>query len=286
MKYRLLAIDLDGTLLDEHGRVSDANIKALRAAREAGCLIVPCTGRGYVEALSVLETLGFETPGVYNTGGLIVDHPSKQTLAMHPLEPTLVAELVEFLRAQEDAVLVFHDVNQAGHDYLVTGDGEPTKNTLWWFDQVDAKVRAMKRPALADYEHAVRVGLVGPEDRVHRACAEVGEAFAGRVQCHAFTAVKDPADEGNVAILEVFAAGVTKWTGVQGLAAAHGIDAREVFAIGDEINDVAMLRNAGLGVAMGNAQAVAIDAADVQIEVTNNDGGVAYAIEKFVLARG
>ena len=283
MRYRLLAIDLDGTMLDSKGCVPDANRDAVLRARDAGVLVVPCTGRGYREAQAVLESLGDLSVGVFNTGGLIIDHPSGATLKSHPMDAQLAWELIGFLRSEPEAVLVYRDFNAVGHDYLVTGDGAINANTRWWFETVQARVAEDRQPTVDALEHTVRVGVVGTEDRMGPLTKRLQQVFAGRVEAHCFTAVQSPDPAETVVILEVFGAGVTKWKGVQWLAEQHGIPVEAVACIGDEVNDLSMLRGAGFSMAMGNAIDAAKQAAGVVLEETNEQAGVAAAIDRYIL---
>ena len=102
-----------------------------------------------------------------------------------------------------------------------------------------------------------------------------------RVFFHSFEAVQMPPPAESVHILEVFAAGVDKWRGLSWVAQSHGIAPDEIACIGDEINDVQMLRAAGCGIAMGNGIEAAKKAARYVTKDNRNDG-VAFAIEQLL----
>ncbi|MEL7088270.1 MAG: HAD hydrolase family protein, partial [Planctomycetota bacterium] len=185
------------------------------------------------------------------------------------------------LRDLPEAVLVYQEHGQTGRDYLVTGDGQLTANTQRWFEMNDIRFHENRRPAVEDLHHSVRVGVVATGQRAFEVEAQVTERFGDRISLHCFAGVPTTAKEDAVFIVEIFAAGVNKWRGVSWLAEQHGIAPEAVAAVGDEINDLAMLQHAGLGVAMGNAVERAAAVADRHTH-NNTDHGVAHAIRQML----
>lgn len=281
MKYRLIALDLDGTLLAPDHHVSAENCAAIAEAQAAGTLVVPCTGRGWRESLLSLTGVPGLSVGIFNTGGAVVEIESGKAVDLAAFEPHLVLELVEFLRDLPEAVLVYQEHGQAGRDYLVTGDGKLTDNTQRWFEMNDIRFHENRKPTADDLHHSVRVGVVATGQRAFDVETQVTERFGDRISLHCFAGVPTTAKEDAVFIVEIFAASVNKWRGVSWLARQHGIPSEAVAAIGDEINDLAMLEHAGLGVAMGNAVDRAKAIAN-QHTHTNADHGVAHAIRQML----
>lgn len=281
MKYRLIALDLDGTLLGPDHKVSDENLAAIADARTAGAMVVPCTGRGWRESLSSLVDVPNLEHGVFNTGAVVVEMKSGKAIDLAAFEPHVVLELVEFLRDLPDAVLVYQEHERTGRDYLVTGDGALTDNTQRWFEMNQIRFQENRRPTDVDLHHSLRVGVVVAGRRAFDIEKQVTERFADRVSLHCFAGVPTTSSEDAVYIVEVFAAGVNKWRGVRWLAEQHGIAPEQVAALGDEVNDLAMLEHAGLGVAMGNAVDQAKAAADRQT-LTHAEHGVAHAIRQML----
>jgi len=116
---RLLAIDLDGTLLDPQGRISPRNRQAIHDAAAAGMLVVPCTGRSWIESRKVLESwprLPRSHAGVFISGATVTDMDSGATLDVAVIESHLVERLIEALHELPEAVLVVRDANETGHD--------------------------------------------------------------------------------------------------------------------------------------------------------------------------
>lgn len=288
MRYRMIGIDLDGTLLNRHGQPTPRNLRAIAEAERMGVLVVPCTGRAWRESRMVLSAFprvaGRENPGVFVGGAAVCDLDSGKSMDIAVIEPTLAMQLIEHLRDNDAAVLVFRDANLVGHDYLITGRGTLSPNTEWWFQATGATVYFLRSPVLEDLHHVMRMGVVTTTEPMARITAGVRQAFPGRVLVQSFAAVQLPDPKETVHVMEVFAAGVDKWRGLSCIAAQRGIAPHEVAVIGDEINDLAMVESAGLGIAMGNAVDVIKSAAD-QVTLSNDESGVGYAIEQLLAGR-
>ena len=282
MKYELLAIDMDGTLLGKDGQISQANCEAVRRAVDAGAIVVPCTGRGWREAKGALKPIkDVLSVGIFATGAIVNDIATGASVEISEIEPHLVRDLIDFLKDEPEAVLCFRDANVVGHDYLVTGSCELAGNTAWWFEMTGAKTHTQADLAIDELHAVLRVGMVAAGPRLGEMETKIRNHFGDRVLVQHFMGVQMPSPQDTVYILEVFAGGVDKWRGIEWLADHRGIAADKIACIGDEINDVSMLTNAGLGVAMGNAVEQAAVAADKRT-LSNAQDGVAYAIDKIL----
>lgn len=281
MKYRLLALDLDGTLLGEDRKVSAENAAAIADAHDAGVLVVPCTGRGWRESVEPLANVPHFTHGIFNTGAVIVEMDSGKAIDLADFEPHLALELVEYLRDLPEAVLVYQEYERTGCDYLITGDGAVNGNTAIWLSTSDLRIKENRRPTADDLRHSLRVGVVATGQRAYDIEDQVIERFADRTSLHCFAGVPTTSMEDKVFIVEIFAAGVSKWRGLQWLAQQHGITDDQIAVMGDEVNDLPMLESAGLSIAMANAVEPAKQLAH-HITRSNADHGVAYAIRQML----
>lgn len=281
MQYRLIAIDLDGTLLCPKGEVSEENRAALHAAHEAGAIILPCTGRGWRESLSVFASVPDVELGVFNTGSLVTRLVGGATVNRAVFDPGAARELIALMSRGDEAVLVFTDPDATGLDYVVTGRGEMTANTRWWFEKNGLHWDTQREMDDALMEHIVRVGALARVSRADEVVGQVRQAMGDRVVSFAFEALQDPGSVEPTHIIECFAQGVTKWRGIEWVAKQHGIKPSEIAVIGDQINDVPMFQRAGCAVAMGNAIKVIKDSAHYHT-LTNDKHGVAHAIQKML----
>ena len=286
-RYDMLALDLDGTVLDPTSRVRPAVAEAIGRARDAGMLVAICTGRGLPESREALDAIGQTDPVIVAGGSIIADPRTGRTLHRFPMHPTLTNRLTERLLSRGHPVLVLKDPDAAGFDYLVvTGRRRLVLDpvTQWWFEEMAVSIRlATSLERDPHPEHTVRVGVCAHSSELDELERLVRADFEDTVTVHNFPAVVAPDDAthwagGAVAhILECFDARADKWNAVRRLAAERGIETARIAAIGDQINDVSMIRGAGLGIAMGNAIEPVREAA-VQVTRSNAEDGVAHAI--------
>src|SRR5262249_19732609 len=118
-RYDMLAVDLDGTLVNSRGEVSPANAAALRAAREAGMRVAVCTGRGLAECAHFLEAIDQNEPVAVAGGSIIACPVQRRTIHRFALDPELVERAVERLLSHNHPVMVLKDPVHAGFDYLM-----------------------------------------------------------------------------------------------------------------------------------------------------------------------
>lgn len=261
--YRLIALDLDGTLLGPDGHVSGANRAAVARARQAGVEVVLATGRSWQESWDVAEEAGCSPLMVCQGGGSIADLRQKRNLRHFPMDPAAVQGVLGVLAEEELGVLAFAGdalvlnpaLDAAFVDYhcpifhrqkVVTGDmaGYLAAHGLG-VNKIFAKGDPASFPA-------VRARLAPWGDRVY------------------FTA-------SGWDNLEILAPGVDKGTGIAALADMLGIPMADTVGIGDNDNDKGMFAAVGLPIAMGNA-APDIQALCAWVTGDNGHDGVARAI--------
>jgi len=285
----LLAIDLDGTLLDRGGRVPEENVRAVRAAREAGYRVVVCTGRGLTESRRAIGAIGQVDPCVVVGGAMIACPVTGATKHRFALPRRIASDAVDEVLAHGFPALVFKDPGESAYDYLVVTGAERhalDPVTEWWFGEMGLRVRRVTTLDEDDHpEHTVRVGACGVSRRVGPLCTAMGVRCAAETVMHHFPAVVAPDDVKTDAtgetlhIFEMFSAAATKWSAIRVLAGWWGIGEDRIVAIGDQINDVSMIRGAGVGIAMGNA-INDVKAVAGYVTGTNEECGVAFAIDQ------
>ena len=289
--YDILAVDLDGTLLNPSGKVSPANALAVRKAREAGIEVVVCTGRSLAECKHILAELNLTGAAVVAGGAMTVEAATGRTMRRSVMDPTLVADVAAMLnRATGHYVLLLKDFWTTRIDYLLVGEGKCDPATEWWFSVVPVAVQRVEHLDGDPFpDETVRLGVVTGAREMKHLGAQVVERFGTRVFVHHFPVLSAAGDNGRhrgddaVHLLELFNIDTNKWSAVAALADARGVPHERVAAIGDEVNDVALLRHAGLGIAMGNALDSIKQIASRET-LTNAEDGVAHAIEHILRA--
>lgn len=280
----MLAVDLDGTLLNSQGRVSPENLAAIGRAQQAGLIVVPCTGRAWRESQILREVFTTIELGVFVGGAVVSRIDTGQSLDLATIEPNLALSVIRLIEHLPEAVLVFRESSLCGHDYLVTGRGTLTPSTQWWFEVTGATVHFQSDVAADDLHHTLRVGLVASWGRVEPVGREILASFGARVFVQSFEAVNHMNADNSIHILEVFAAGVDKWRGLTWVAGQHGVTADQIVAIGDQTNDLTMLQSAGCSIAMSNG-AEAVKRVAKYTTLNCDRHGVAHAIDQVLAGR-
>jgi hydroxymethylpyrimidine pyrophosphatase-like HAD family hydrolase len=293
-RYDMLAVDLDGTLVNSRGEVSEANAVAVRAARDAGMRVAVCTGRGLVECEHYLKAIEQVDPVAVAGGAIIACPVQRRTIHRFSLDAALVSRAVERLLSHNHPVMILKDPVHAGYDYLmVVGEQRLALDpvTVWWLAHMNVAHRFVCSVAEDEHpEHSVRLGVCGLSGSLAGITEDLREAFGEEAVMHDFPAVVAPEhasripDGQKLHILEVFDKRASKWSAIRWMAAQSGIPEERICAIGDEINDLPMISQAGLGIAMGNA-VPSIKAAAKRETLPNDEDGVAHAIRNVLSGR-
>jgi Cof subfamily protein (haloacid dehalogenase superfamily) len=278
VKYKLFAIDLDGTLLTPSGVVSVRTKDAAQALVRAGARVCFATGRNFTESRAVIESVGHLDAAVFVGGALVYDTARRVTLKRTLMHPELARELAKFFESHGHAALALQDTHTTGVDYLASQEFDLHGDTERWLKATQSKLRRVAQLADYPHEHTMRVSIVTSRERGTRVRGELNKAFGDRIVSHNFTSMFN-----DISVVEAFDPTVNKWQGVIHVAGMHGINPAEIVAAGDDVNDVPMIRNAGLGVAMGNASDEVKQSAK-RVIGKNSEDGLAEFFEEMLLA--
>jgi Cof subfamily protein (haloacid dehalogenase superfamily) len=274
--YRMIAIDLDGTLLGPDGTVSPRAKAAVHSALRAGLLVCFATGRNFTESQMVLDAVEHYDTAVFVGGAMVIDTRHRKTLHRMGMQPQLAREVCELFESLGHAALALQDTAAAGVDYLATDDVKLDEATSQWMRVTAAKIERFSRLARHSHEHTIRVGIVASAKEIARVRRMVLEKFGERVVCQSLFV-----PSYDVEVLEVFDPSVNKWEGISQVARMHGIGPEQIVAIGDDVNDLTMIASAGLGVAMGNARPE-VAAVAKRVIGRNDQDGLAVFLEELV----
>ncbi len=269
LKYRLLAVDIDGTLLNRAGELPDEVAAACRKASDAGCAVVLSTARSPRTAASVYEALSLDTPMI-NFNGAMIWRPWSGGAAYHAaLDPATAREVIEVARAASPDLVL-------GVDIL----------DRWYADQVDLRFQTESGPLIEPDD----VGPIedflesGPITRLSIfGLPHFTRALAPLVRDQFWRARRIGLFEEPM-LLQVTHPLVDKGIALQRVARALGVEQEAVLAIGDGRNDLGMLEWAGFGVAVANACEEAQRLANV-VAPSSDALGVAEVIQQYVLRR-
>ena len=274
MKYKLICIDMDGTLLNTDNEVSDDNIKALKKATEMGIHIAITTGRIYASAKYYSGIVGIDAPIITANGASIKDSGDGNVIYNNPIPSDILIGCAEILKKHNlkanfttgDTIFTSYEIPET-HSYKITNKIVPNefKVNFLVFDNIN--------DGISKFEGKILKCFVGEDsnlDGFRNARKEITKTFGDFLHIVS----------SGVNNFEIMQKDSSKGNAAKRLAERLGITKDEVICIGDSENDLSMIQFAGLGVAMGNAMNLLKSEADFITE-TNNNSGVAKAIEKF-----
>lgn len=272
---RLLAIDIDGTLLDSKGRVPQANLDAIHRAAGRGVRIVIATGRSFHFALQALGDLPDDlTLLAYN--GAIARSRSGETLLRRLLPQAVARQVLEAtIEWRTDTACVF-DRPLAGQ--LVYDRMDWSHPNRAGFKRRNAAIiQAVDRLEEAVNEDPVQVTFNGGVQTMRAISTHLA---AHPVAPHLEVTLTEYRQR-DFSMVDVCGAGITKGTGLAVLAGHFDVPQAEVMAVGDNHNDRDMLEWAGTGVVMGNAEPE-LKAPGFHLTGTNDEAGLSQAIDRFI----
>ena len=297
MPPRLIAIDLDGTLLNTSGQVSPRNLAALHLAESSGIEVVISTGRRHSFAMHVLRDLHLNThSAVVSSNGTVIRTIGSELIQRTHMSLNTARWLCAHLNDYRNTLVLTFD--------LTGPDGDDSRGALVveHLDDLHSSIGRWMRanePYIQHVQHLedalqpgqnppIQMMLCGPIDRMRQAEARLIEhplvtAVGDREAPNAEVALhRTTYPETDLTLLDILPAGCSKASALEHLAQLRGITSTDILAIGDNWNDVAMFRFAGHAALMSNApedlKALA-NSSGWTIVPSNNEDGVAIAIE-------
>ncbi len=273
---RLIALDIDGTLLDSRWQVPEVNRAAIRDATGRGIEVALVTGRRFDFAKPVIDQIDSPLTLIVS-GGAVVKARDGRTLSHRLLPKGIAREVLEATRAYRGAAALVFDRPRAAqvvHEGLDTDD--PHRRD--YFDRNRDYIQEVSPLEDALTEDPIQVMFSG-RFRQMRSLVEMLRALP--LASRTSVAITEY-ESRDFSLVDVNCAGCTKGAALQEWAGARGIDRAEIMAVGDNLNDLEMLQAAGVPVVMGNA-VDALKQLGWPLTRTNDEGGVAAAIRQFAL---
>jgi Cof subfamily protein (haloacid dehalogenase superfamily) len=276
---RLIAIDIDGTLLDSAGRLPEVNRRALADADAQGIRVALVTGRSFHFTHPVAAALALPVTLVVNNGA-VVKRPDGETLLRHLLPRAAARTVLECTPAYEDSVALVFDRRGTDDERQIVFErmdwDHPHRRG--YFEKNKAYISPAAPLAAALTEDPIQVMFNGGVSDMRQLAVEL-RALPIADQ---FAVALTEYELRDFSLLDVNAAGCSKGSTLARWLSAEGISRDEVLAVGDNLNDLEMLEFAGTGIVMGNA-AAAVKAKGFPVTGTNDEGGLAQAIRRYAL---
>ncbi|MBR5913199.1 MAG: HAD family phosphatase [Selenomonadaceae bacterium] len=269
MRYKLLAFDMDGTILNSEKKITPATVTKLEELSKRGVYVVVSTGRGLAELVDYKKDFQFVQYGILISGGIIYNFNSAQVLSIHPVAKDLIFKLIDagldegamiHLLTLKNSIAAQKDIEQMEKFHM----GIYQK----MFDKICVRCDDFKKYVYDNPEKVLKVNLYHLTQESRDRTVERMKNFDLQLVFAEGTS------------LEASPKNITKGSGLRELCKILKISVDECVAIGDGFNDLEILQTAGLAVAMGNACEEIKKIADYVTDDNDHDG-VLKAIEKF-----
>ena len=260
MGYKLIALDIDGTIRSNEHPLSKRTCRALEAAREAGAIVTIVTGRMYLSALHVTADLRLQSPVATYQGAHIADPVTHEVLWHQPLTSQMLSDALDVVDSDGHEILAHH----RGHVYV-------DRTSEWieaYVERNHVRVHVVEDIRSLGEEGVTRLIVGGEDDVVGETTAKLKRTFDSRLQVVRSLPY----------FCEVLHPNTGKDLALQRLCRMLGVRREDTIAFGNGDEDAAMIAWAGLGVAMGDGSAAAIAEAD-EVAPPLADDGVASVIE-------
>lgn len=284
---KLLALDLDGTLLNSRGEIPEKNLEAIQQAEAHGVLVTIATGRRFRDALPVARLINLNAPLICHNGALIKYVDTLENVAVSLLAREIVGEILRVGK-------------EFGGDALLSAD--PHGKGVLLYDRISAEniplqryVEWSKRLHGAEAEEAVH--HVENLESINDELETVHISFSGAClpMADLQKVLEDELQDSvnilatiyphlDFTLIDILPSDASKGIGVEKLALMNKLSAEDVMTIGDNFNDLEMLEYAGTAVVMGNASPELLERADFYDTLSNDENGVALAIDRFILS--
>ena len=283
---KLLALDLDGTVLNSRGGIPNKNRMAIRDAEDAGVLVTIATGRRFRDARPVGLDLELNAPLITHNGALLKYAQTLETVDADLIPTETCLEIVRVGKTYGGDAFVSTDPYGPGtliYD-RISDENEPLKRYLQWAttlhgdDAHEAVIHVERLEDEIDKHDVIHVSFSGTCERMYDMQRFLEEELDDTV-----TILATIYPTRDFTLLDILPPNSSKGSGLEKLAAIKQIDREDVMSIGDNFNDIEMLEFAGTSVVMGNADPSLLERDEFYTTVSNDECGVSVAIGQFIL---
>ncbi len=269
---KLIAIDLDGTLLNNNRIIPDENVRVIKHLVNAGLEIVIATGRRYYSAKKLTEQLGGHFTILANNGNIVRRTDDDELLISKYLDAEAYRDILNEADILKLKGIIHVDMFNQGIDIVLEYDGVDNSH-MKIVTEGDKRFRIAPKEELLRLDRVLAVVYPGDKKRLSEFYSIINSKYPGRYNSHVLE---------NIRIAEAMYEAMnplgSKWKTLLEYAQLKGIKKDEILAIGDDNNDVEMILNAGIGIAMKNGSDLVKSAADIITEKDNDEAGVAFML--------
>lgn len=287
--YKLIAVDLDGTLLNSYGAVTENTKNAIKKVEEQGANVIIASGRPIDSIMTIANEIGSDKYFIAGNGAIVYDMKKKEIIYEKCLHKQKVLDIIKICEENSIGYNVYtekeilttslkYNVLYYHKENLKKPEDKKTKisiiNNMYEYIENDENSRFLKI-TVCDENKFVFNSII-------RKLKEIRDIEVLKVSHMAKKMIRQGTEEFSVEYFytEISRANVDKWNAIEFLAEKMGINQDEIMAIGDNINDKEMIEKAGLGVVMAQSTPVVVNVAN-EVTASNNDEGVAKILQKY-----
>ena len=264
MEIKLIALDIDGTLTNHAGIISERNRNAVRQAIDSGVHVVLATGRGRIATRPIWKMLDLHGPSIQYGGAMIADIDSERALVLHEMDPVVIREVLEYAKKSDIPAQIYIDETVISEQPSEVASGYVNRHKLKFIVDPDIRTKT--------YHNVPKILAFAPLERQDEIFFEFREHFAGIAQV----------SRSSPGFIEINNLGITKASALEELSYMLHIPRESISAVGDNYLDQEMIEWAGLGACVFDGAEEVKAVADVIIPASDEDA-VAVFIEQFIL---
>lgn len=277
--YKLIAIDLDGTLLDSKKEISFDNLKLVNRLIQNGYEIVIATGRRYWSAKELTKHLDSHITILANNGNIVRNSEDDKVIISKYLDKDDFKIILQEGKKRGLHPIIHVDYYDEGYDIIIEMDRNH-EGYYNYLKMTDGRFRQFDLDEKFELDKVLAMVYAGYREPLMEFHLKIIEKYPERFNSHVMENI-----EIAEAMLEIMNPSGNKWKTLEEYAKSKGIRKEEIIAIGDDNNDVEMIANAGLGIAMKNGSKLAKEAAKIVTEKDNNNSGLAYELKKILMIK-
>jgi Cof subfamily protein (haloacid dehalogenase superfamily) len=266
MEIKLIALDIDGTLTNHAGFISERNRLAVRRAIEAGVHVVLATGRGRIATRPIWRELDLHGPSIQYGGAMIADIDTERALVLHEMPPEIIREVLHYSVEMDIPAQIYLDETVISEKPSDVANGYVNRHKLSFIIDPDIRKKT--------FHNVPKVLAFAPLERQDEIIAAYKERFAGIAQV----------SRSSPGFIEINCLNITKASALEELSGMLHISRAQTAAIGDNFLDQEMIEWAGLGVCVADGAPQVQAVADLVVPASGEDG-VAVFIEQSVLSK-
>ena len=266
MEIKLIALDIDQTLTNHAGIISERNRSAVRRTIESGVYVVLATGRGRIATRPIWKELDLHGPSIQYGGAMIADIDSERALVLHELPPDIIREVLAYSKEIGVPAQIYLDEAVISEQTSEVASGYVNRHKLKFIVDPDIRTKT--------YRNVPKVLAFAPLERQAELFAAYKQRFAGIAQV----------SRSSPGFIEINRLGITKATALEELSSMLGVSRAQTAAVGDNFLDLEMIEWAGLGVCVADGAPEVQAVADLIVPACGEDG-VAVFLEQYVLSK-